>query len=89
MWGHIKDELYHYYLGSKLLWQEMRISTQLVKRVVAGHTLTRRERRQLLKTSADMFRLVRALPCVRACCACARCAAYAAVTAAVTGTMRV
>ena len=59
MWGHAKDELKHYWLGSKLLWQEMKTSTNLVKRVVSGHQLTRRERQQLLKTSADMFRLVR------------------------------
>ncbi len=59
LWGHVKDELYHYKLGSKLLWMDMNTSTQLLKRVFSGHTLSRRERQQLLKTSADMFRLVR------------------------------
>jgi LETM1-like protein len=61
-WIHTKEELYHYWLGSKLLWQEMKTSTNLVRRKLSGHTLTRRERQQLLKTSADMFRLV-CTPC--------------------------
>ena len=54
----MKDELKHYWMGSKLLWHEMKLSTNLVKRVASGHTLSRRERQQLLKTTADMFRLV-------------------------------
>lgn len=58
LWQHTKDELKHYWLGSKLLWQEIRLSSGLLSRVLTGHTLTRRERQQLLKTSADMFRLV-------------------------------
>ena len=61
LWGHIKEELYHYKLGSKLLWADMQTSTALLKRVMAGHTLSRRERQQLLKTAADMFRLVSGL----------------------------
>ena len=59
MWGHLKDELYHYKLGSKLLWRDVQTSRQLLNRVFSGNTLSRRERQQLLKTSADMFRLVR------------------------------
>jgi hypothetical protein len=58
IWESVKEELYHYKLGSKLLWRDMQTSTQLLKRVFAGNELTRRERQQLLKTSADMFRLV-------------------------------
>ncbi len=58
IWGHVKEELYHYKLGSKLLWRDMKTSTQLLKRVFSGYTLSRRERQQLLRTSADMFRLV-------------------------------
>jgi hypothetical protein len=58
LWKDVKEELHHYKLGSKLLWRDMNTSTQLLKRVFSGHTLSRRERQQLLKTSADMFRLV-------------------------------
>jgi hypothetical protein len=59
IWVAVKEEMYHYKLGSKLLWRDMQTSTQLLKRLSSGNELTRRERQQLLKTSADMFRLVR------------------------------
>lgn len=37
---------------------ETRICIRLLKQVVRGHTLTRRERKQLTTTAADLFRLV-------------------------------
>ena len=61
-WAYIKkvtmDELHHYALGSKLLWSDIRTSFSIVRRLLNGHTLSRRERRQLTRTTADLFRLV-------------------------------
>jgi len=54
----VKEELHHYGLGSKLLWSDMKTSWSIVRRVLNGYTLTRRERRQLTRTTADLFRLV-------------------------------
>jgi len=50
----------HYWLGSKLLASDVRTATRLLNRVLGGHTLTRRERKQLLRTVTDVLRLVRA-----------------------------
>lgn len=48
----------HYYLGSKLFWAETRITWTLIRRVLRGHVLSRRERRQLVRTFGDLLRLV-------------------------------
>jgi hypothetical protein len=45
-------------LGTKLLGKEVRIAARLVKKVLRGKGLTRRERQQLTLTTADIFRLV-------------------------------
>lgn len=50
--------LQHYWVGSKLLYAETRISARLMLKLAKGKDLTRRERRQLTRTSADLFRLV-------------------------------
>ncbi|XP_047066967.1 mitochondrial proton/calcium exchanger protein-like [Lolium rigidum] len=59
---HWKEEfistLQHYWLGSKLLWADVRISSRLLVKLAGGKNLTRRERQQLTRTTADMFRLV-------------------------------
>ncbi|CAN6228687.1 unnamed protein product [Urochloa humidicola] len=59
---HWKDEfvstLQHYWLGTKLLWADVRISSRLLVKLASGKSLTRRERQQLTRTTADMFRLV-------------------------------
>ncbi|GJN02457.1 hypothetical protein PR202_ga19810 [Eleusine coracana subsp. coracana] len=59
---HWKDEfistLQHYWLGTKLLWADVRISSRLLVKLAGGKTLTRRERQQLTRTTADMLRLV-------------------------------
>lgn len=57
-WQHIKKEIHHYWVGSKLLWSEIKITWQILQRVLYGHEMTRRERRQLVRTTTDMFRLV-------------------------------
>jgi LETM1 and EF-hand domain-containing protein 1 len=57
-WTSIKDEAYHYWLGTKLLWSEMKLASAIIKRILQGHAMTRRERMQLIRTAMDMFRLV-------------------------------
>uniref|UniRef100_A0ACD5V5A0 Uncharacterized protein n=1 Tax=Avena sativa TaxID=4498 RepID=A0ACD5V5A0_AVESA len=59
---HWKEEfvstLQHYWLGTKLLWTDVRISSRLLVKLAGGKSLTRRERQQLTRTTADMLRLV-------------------------------
>jgi len=43
----IKDELIHYWHGTKLLAKEIKISTRLVLKLMRGYSLTRREYRQV------------------------------------------
>jgi len=43
----IKDELVHYWDGTKLLGLEIKISTKLLYKLMKGHKLTRREYRQV------------------------------------------
>ena len=48
----------HYWLGTKLLWADVRISSRLLLKLAGGKSLSRRERQQLTRTTADIFRLV-------------------------------
>lgn len=52
------QELQHYWLGTKLLWADVRISSRLLLKLAFGKNLSRRERQQLTTTAADIFRLV-------------------------------
>ncbi|XP_022606711.1 mitochondrial proton/calcium exchanger protein isoform X1 [Seriola dumerili] len=52
------DEIKHYYHGFRLLWIDTTIAGRMLWRVLNGHTLSRRERRQFLRTCADVFRLL-------------------------------
>ncbi|XP_066892935.1 mitochondrial proton/calcium exchanger protein isoform X5 [Kogia breviceps] len=52
------DELKHYYHGFRLLWIDTKIAARMLWRILHGHSLTRRERRQFLRICADLFRLV-------------------------------
>ncbi|XP_062963613.1 mitochondrial proton/calcium exchanger protein [Cynocephalus volans] len=54
----VLDELKHYYHGFRLLWIDTKIAARMLWRILNGHTLTRRERRQFLRICADLFRLV-------------------------------
>jgi hypothetical protein len=45
-WAKVKEEASHYWHGTKLLGQEIKISAKLQYKVLQGSTLTRRERRQ-------------------------------------------
>ncbi|KDN53578.1 LETM1-domain-containing protein [Tilletiaria anomala UBC 951] len=64
VWSVIKHEAQHYWHGTKLLGKEMSISARLVRRVMLGYSLTRRERRQLKRTTADILRLIPFVPFV-------------------------
>ncbi|KAG8641546.1 hypothetical protein MANES_12G000200v8 [Manihot esculenta] len=53
-----KSTMQHYWLGIKLLWADIRISSRLLVKLANGKGLSRRERQQLTRTTADIFRLV-------------------------------
>lgn len=50
--------LQHYYHGFRLLFIDVKISWNLLMRILKGEALTRREKKQLVRTSSDVFRLV-------------------------------
>ncbi|XP_052007404.1 mitochondrial proton/calcium exchanger protein isoform X3 [Xyrauchen texanus] len=52
------DEVKHYYHGFRLLWIDTTIAVRMLWRVLNGNILSRRERRQFLRTCADVFRLL-------------------------------
>lgn len=54
----VKEGALHYWHGSKLLAYETRISCKLLKKLLRGEKLIRREYRQLLRTTSDLFRLI-------------------------------
>ncbi|XP_028293279.1 mitochondrial proton/calcium exchanger protein isoform X2 [Gouania willdenowi] len=54
----VVDEIKHYYHGFKLLWIDTTIAGRMLWTVLNGHSLSRRERRQFLRTCADVFRLL-------------------------------
>eukprot|EP00976_Prorocentrum_cordatum_P069266 1179471-Prorocentrum_minimum.AAC.5 len=58
LWGKIKHEADHYWVGSKLLVVDIRIASRLLFQTLKGEALSRRERRQLVRTTNDIFRLV-------------------------------
>ncbi|GAA5866011.1 hypothetical protein JCM8547_002913 [Rhodosporidiobolus lusitaniae] len=58
MWATVKKEALHYWHGTKLLGKEIRISWRLVRRLMVGKKLTRREHRQLKRTTQDLLRLI-------------------------------
>ncbi|KAM4577487.1 LETM1 domain-containing protein LETM2, mitochondrial isoform 2-T2 [Odontesthes bonariensis] len=58
LYQRIVDELKHYYNGFRLLGIDIKIAGRMVWRLLHGQLLTRRERRRLLRTCADLFRLL-------------------------------
>ncbi|KAJ3278994.1 hypothetical protein HK104_001860 [Borealophlyctis nickersoniae] len=54
----IKDEAKHYWHGTKLLGTEINISRRLLVKLLRGNKLSRREQRQLKRTTTDILRLV-------------------------------
>lgn len=57
-WAVVKKEAKHYWLGTKLLGKDIKIASRLATKVLQGRALSRRERQQLTRTMADIFRLV-------------------------------
>ena len=58
LWQKVKREANHYWDGTKLLGTEVRISFKLALKMAAGYELSRRENRQLQRTTQDLGRLV-------------------------------
>ncbi|ORZ00089.1 LETM1-like protein-domain-containing protein [Absidia repens] len=58
MWQKVKAEAVHYWHGTKLLGLEIRISSKLIRKLLGGSRLTRREARQLRRTTSDLLRLI-------------------------------
>lgn len=56
--GAAVKEAHHYWMGSKLLAADIRTARHIMGRTLRGSTLSRRERKQLLRTVTDVFRLV-------------------------------
>ncbi|XP_061898379.1 mitochondrial proton/calcium exchanger protein isoform X2 [Entelurus aequoreus] len=54
----VVDEIKHYYHGFRLLFVDTTIAGRMLWQVLNGHSLSRRERRQFLRTCADVFRLL-------------------------------
>ncbi|KAI9011346.1 LETM1-like protein-domain-containing protein [Gaertneriomyces semiglobifer] len=54
----VKEELLHYWHGTKLLGTEISISWRLLMKLLKGQRLSRRELRQLKRTTSDLVRLV-------------------------------
>ncbi len=58
LWQRFVAELKHYYHGFRLLGMDVRIATRHMWKVLNGKSLGRRERKQLVRTTSDLFRLV-------------------------------
>ncbi|KAG5422035.1 hypothetical protein I9W82_001128 [Candida metapsilosis] len=58
IWEKIKHEAQHYWSGTKLLGYEVKVSTKLLTKLIAGYGLSRREANQLQRTIVDVVRLV-------------------------------
>ncbi|CAL8147296.1 unnamed protein product [Orchesella dallaii] len=58
LYKRIKAEFLHFYHGFRLLFIDMRISAVLIWRILKGKGLSRREHKQLIRTTSDVFRLV-------------------------------
>ncbi|KAG0347882.1 hypothetical protein BG004_006678, partial [Podila humilis] len=58
LWVRFKNEMVHYWHGTKLLGTEIKISTKLANSIFHGKKLTRREQQQLRRTTKDLLRLI-------------------------------
>ena len=56
LWQRFVDECKHYYSGFKLLYLDVRISSKIAWKILNGHKLSRRESKQLVRTTSDLFR---------------------------------
>lgn len=48
----------HYWHGTKLLWTDTKISSKLLLKLINGKEISRREQRQLTRTTSDILKLV-------------------------------
>ncbi|XP_018018231.1 mitochondrial proton/calcium exchanger protein isoform X2 [Hyalella azteca] len=58
LWTRIKAEAVHYYHGFRLLFIDTKIALKYCYRILNGEKLSRREHRQLVRTTGDLFRLL-------------------------------
>lgn len=52
LWVRFKNECTHYYSGFKLLFLDVHVSSKIVWKILRGKTLSRRESRQLVRTTS-------------------------------------
>ena len=57
-WQALRSGAHHYWTGTKLLAADVRTAYRLARKTTKGHSLSRRETRQLQRTTADLIRLV-------------------------------
>ncbi|XP_071949185.1 mitochondrial proton/calcium exchanger protein-like [Antedon mediterranea] len=58
LWIRFKDEVVHYYHGFRLLGIDVAIAFRMLRQILNGNSLSRREYKQFTRTVSDMFRLV-------------------------------
>eukprot|EP00948_MAST-09A_sp_MAST-9A-sp1_P000211 g211.t1 len=58
LWQRVKEEAIHYYNGFRLFFKELGLASNILWRMAQGHNIKRRERRQLLRSSTDIVRVV-------------------------------
>ncbi|XP_033122430.1 mitochondrial proton/calcium exchanger protein-like [Anneissia japonica] len=58
LWVRVKDEVVHYYHGFRLLGIDIAIAFRMLRQILNGNSLSRREYKQFTRTVSDMFRLV-------------------------------
>uniref|UniRef100_A0A7S3G7J0 Mitochondrial proton/calcium exchanger protein n=1 Tax=Palpitomonas bilix TaxID=652834 RepID=A0A7S3G7J0_9EUKA len=56
-WAKVVEEARHYWTGTKLLFREVQFGFRTLRKILDGHTMTWRERRQFLRTVGDLVRL--------------------------------
>ena len=57
IWQHTKHEFQRYKAGTKLLVADVQLATNIIRRVLQGYSLSRRERKQLKRTAIDILRV--------------------------------
>ena len=58
LWVRFKDEVKHYYSGFKLLYLDVNVSSKILLKLVRGKPLTRRESRQLVRTTSVIYKYI-------------------------------
>ena len=58
LWVRFKDEVKHYYSGFKLLFLDVNVSSKILWKIIRGKPLTRRESRQLVRTTSVIYTIL-------------------------------